>query len=202
MNFFFTKQKKIINLVIVIIAIGFDLGISQQLGYSKLYNIINEENLLIKENLMKGFDQQNALMKLGNYKVGKTYKIKGRKYKPKTNFSYNEVGLASWYGKKFHGRKTANGEIFDMNGISAAHKTLQLPCVVKVTNLQNGKALMVRVNDRGPFHKDNRIIDLSRSAAEKLGFKEQGVTKVRVEVMTEKSIKLAAYCQKKKFEKN
>jgi rare lipoprotein A len=92
---------------------------------------------------------------------------------------YRETGVASWYGAAFHGRKTANGEVYDMHAISAAHPTLPLPSLVRVTNLQNGRSIVVRINDRGPFAK-RRIIDLSRRAAWELGFKDQGTTDVEV----------------------
>lgn len=98
------------------------------------------------------------------------------------SFGYLDIGVASWYGKKFHGRKTSNGEIFDMHQISAAHKSLPIPSMVKVTNLDNGKYVVLRINDRGPFH-DNRIIDLSYAAAQKLGFANQGVAPVVVEAL-------------------
>ena len=114
------------------------------------------------------------------YKVGNPYKINGKWYYPAINYEYDEVGYASWYGPGFHGKKTANGEIFNQNLISAAHRTLPLPSIVKVTNLENGKVLsFVRVNDRGPF-ADNRIIDLSFAAASVLGFVNKGTAKVRV----------------------
>ncbi len=115
-----------------------------------------------------------------NYKVGNPYVVLGKKYYPKEDPFYNEVGIASWYGPKFHNKLTANGEIFDRYVSSAAHKTLPMPSVVKVTNLKNGRAIRVRVNDRGPF-APGRIIDLSERAAEVLGFKEDGLAKVRVE---------------------
>ena len=92
---------------------------------------------------------------------------------------YREVGGASWYGVKFHGRRTANGEVYDMWGMTAAHKTLPIPSYVRVTNLSNGRSIVVKVNDRGPFHSD-RIIDLSYGAAGKLGFEKQGVAEVEV----------------------
>ena len=95
--------------------------------------------------------------KLGNYKVGKPYKIMGKWYYPKEDYSYSEIGTASWYGKDFHAKYTANGEIYDMNTLTAAHRTLPLPSIVRVTNLENGRSLVLRVNDRGPFAK-NRII--------------------------------------------
>ena len=123
------------------------------------------------------------------YKVGNPYKINGKWYYPAINYDYDEVGYASWYGPGFHGKKTANGEIFNQNKISAAHRTLPLPSIVKVTNLENGKVLsFVRVNDRGPFAR-NRILDLSKEAAKELGFLNKGVTKVRVEILEDESRK-------------
>lgn len=95
---------------------------------------------------------------------------------------YKERGLASWYGKKFHGRRTSNGEVYDMYAMTAAHKTLPIPSYVRVTNLENNRQVVVRVNDRGPFH-DQRIIDLSYAAAQRLGFAEQGIAQVEVEII-------------------
>lgn len=116
-------------------------------------------------------------------KVGKPYQINGEWYHPRmVDRWHREVGIASWYGVPFHGRKTANGEIYDMHGMTAAHPTLPLPSMAKVTNLQNGRSIVVRVNDRGPFAK-KRIIDLSRRAAWSLGFKDQGTAKVEVVYM-------------------
>lgn len=130
-------------------------------------------------------------------KVGKPYQIKGNWYKPKYSETYQETGIASWYGDYFHGKKTANGEVFNMNKISAAHKTLPLPSYVVVTNLDNGKKLYVRVNDRGPF-ADNRIIDLSKAAAYKLGFKNKGLARVRVtQVSPPKNVVLVSPSGKK-----
>ena len=100
--------------------------------------------------------------------------------------SYDETGIGSWYGPNFHQKLTANGEIFDQNALSAAHRTLPMPSVVRVTNLQNGRALVVRINDRGPF-AHGRIIDLSRRAAQLLGFKRQGIAKMRVELLPEET---------------
>ncbi len=116
------------------------------------------------------------------FRVGKPYRQSGRLFKPKADWTYNEVGVASWYGGKFHGRKTANGEIFDKNLLTAAHKTLPLPVIAKVTNLSNGRSVKVRINDRGPFTR-GRLIDLSQAAAQKLGFIRNGTAKVRVEVL-------------------
>lgn len=115
----------------------------------------------------------------GTYKVGKPYQVGGIWYVPKEQPNYNEVGLASWYGAQFHAKATANGETFDMNTMTAAHKTLPLPSLVEVTNLENGRKVVVRVNDRGPFVGD-RIIDMSRAAARELGFEAKGLAKVRV----------------------
>lgn len=118
----------------------------------------------------------------GYYKIGNPYKINGKTYYPAENRNYKEIGWASWYGQDFHAKKTANGETFDMNSMTAAHKTLPLPSMVKVTNLENGKSIVVRVNDRGPFVED-RIIDLSRKAAEQLESKHKGLIKVKVEFL-------------------
>ena len=116
----------------------------------------------------------------GVYRVGKPYVVAGRTFVPEENTSYRSEGLASWYGRDFHGRQTANGEVFDMELITAAHPTLPMPSYVRVTNLSNKSSLIVRVNDRGPFH-GNRVIDLSHKTAELLGFKSNGVARVRVE---------------------
>ena len=111
--------------------------------------------------------------------TAKPYQIDGRWYYPAEQPNYDEIGTASWYGEKFHNHYTADGEVFDMNVPTAAHKTLPLPCLVEVTNLQNGRKMVVRVNDRGPFVGD-RLIDMSREAAMELGFYGKGVTQVRV----------------------
>jgi rare lipoprotein A len=116
----------------------------------------------------------------GTYRVGKPYMVAGRMYVPEEDVNYREDGLASWYGDDFHGRLTANGEVFDMDSLTAAHPTLPMPCYARVTNLANGKSLIVRVNDRGPYH-GNRLIDVSNKAAELLEFKNNGVARVRVE---------------------
>jgi rare lipoprotein A len=116
----------------------------------------------------------------GTYRVGKPYTVAGRVYVPEEDTLYRAEGLASWYGDDFHGRQTANGEVFDMASLTAAHPTLPLPSYARVTNLGNGKSLIVRVNDRGPYH-GNRLIDVSNRAAELLEFKGNGVARVRVE---------------------
>ena len=115
----------------------------------------------------------------GGYKVGQPYQVAGIWYVPREQPNYDETGVASWYGDAFHMKATANGEVFDMNQLSAAHTTLPLPSIVEVTNLDNGKTLRVRVNDRGPF-VGNRIIDLSHAAAQELGYDRKGLARVRV----------------------
>jgi rare lipoprotein A len=115
----------------------------------------------------------------GTYKLGAPYQINGIWYYPEYDPNYEAVGVASWYGRQFHGRPTANGEIFDMRQVSAAHPTLPMPSLVEVTNLENGRTMKLRVNDRGPFH-DNRLIDLSQAAARELGFEGKGLARVRV----------------------
>ncbi|MGE5166245.1 MAG: septal ring lytic transglycosylase RlpA family protein, partial [Sphingobacteriales bacterium] len=116
----------------------------------------------------------------GVYRVGKPYAVAGRVYVPEENINYSAMGLASWYGDDFHGRYTANGEVFDMNSISAAHPTLPLPSYVRVTNLANHRSIVVRVNDRGPYVGD-RLIDVSVKTAELLGFYGHGVARVKVD---------------------
>jgi rare lipoprotein A len=116
----------------------------------------------------------------GTYRVGKPYTVAGRVYVPEEDTQYREEGMASWYGDDFHGRLTANGEVFDMSSLTAASPTLPMPCYARVTNLSNGKSLIVRVNDRGPYHGD-RLMDVSSRAAELLEFKGNGIARVRVE---------------------
>ncbi len=117
-----------------------------------------------------------------HYKLGSPYQVNHVWHYPSYDPNYDRTGVASWYGPAFHGRPTANGERFDMNGVTAAHPTLPLPSRVRVTNLENGRQLELRVNDRGPF-VNGRIIDLSRRAAQLLGFKSQGLAKVRVQYL-------------------
>src|SRR6185503_13822052 len=116
----------------------------------------------------------------GTYRVGKAYTIAGRVYEPQENPNYSAEGMASWYGEDFHGRATANGEVFDMASISAAHPSLPIPSYARVTDLANQKSIIVRVNDRGPYH-GNRLIDVSVRTARLLGFYERGITRVRVD---------------------
>ncbi len=115
----------------------------------------------------------------GVFKLGDPYLAGGKWYIPVDDRSYDRVGLASWYGDFFHGRRTANGEVYDMNSLTGAHPTLPLPTYVAVTNLANNRTVVVRINDRGPYH-DGRLIDLSHKAAELLGFYGRGTAAVRV----------------------
>ncbi|MCL2469988.1 MAG: septal ring lytic transglycosylase RlpA family protein [Alphaproteobacteria bacterium] len=126
----------------------------------------------------------------GTYKVGQPYQVKGQWYYPSENYSYNETGIASWYGHPFHGKKTANGEIFNKHELTAAHKTLPMPSLARVTNLENGRSVVVRINDRGPF-SGARIIDVSERCAQLLGFEKQGLAKVRVQVLADESKAIA-----------
>ncbi|MEN6544232.1 septal ring lytic transglycosylase RlpA family protein [Parvibaculum sp.] len=116
----------------------------------------------------------------GSYKIGKPYQVAGVWYYPHEDENYDSTGIGSWYGPQFHGKSTANGETFDQEALTAAHPTLPMPVLVRVTNLENGRSLVVRVNDRGPF-VNGREIDLSRKAAELLGYDRKGTARVRVQ---------------------
>jgi rare lipoprotein A len=126
----------------------------------------------------------------GSFKVGNPYTIDGTWYYPVVDWNYDETGIASWYGPDFHGKATANGEPYDMNGLTAAHRTLPIPSIVQVTNLDNGRSIQLRINDRGPYAR-NRIIDVSRRAAQLLGFIGPGTAKVRVKILKGESIAAA-----------
>lgn len=126
----------------------------------------------------------------GNFKVGKPYSVGGTVYRPTETYDYSESGIASWYGPGFHGKKTASGERYDQGELTAAHRTLQMPSLVRVTNLSNGSSVIVRVNDRGPFAK-GRIIDVSEKAAKLLGMIGTGTAKVRVDLLAEESRAIA-----------
>jgi rare lipoprotein A len=124
------------------------------------------------------------------YKVGAPYQIGGVWYYPAVDYNYNETGVASWYGEAFDQQYTANGEIFDLNQLTAAHRTLPMPSIVQVTNLDNGRSMQLRVNDRGPFAR-GRIVDVSRRAAQLLGFETGGTAPVRVSIIKDESIRVA-----------
>jgi rare lipoprotein A (peptidoglycan hydrolase) len=125
----------------------------------------------------------------GVYKIGKPYEVLGTRFYPEEDENYDKKGYASWYGGEFHNRKTSNGEIYDMNDYTAAHTTLPMPSIVEVTNLENGKKIKVRINDRGPFIK-GRIIDVSKRVAKELDFHNNGVTMVRVKYLKSDTNKL------------
>jgi rare lipoprotein A len=125
-----------------------------------------------------------------HYKIGDPYEVKGETYSPHEDYNYDETGIASWYGQDFHGGRTANGEIFNKDELTAAHKTLPLPTLARVTNLENGKSIVVRINDRGPF-SGARLIDVSQRAAQLLGFEQQGTAEVRVQVLADESKAIA-----------
>lgn len=131
---------------------------------------------------------------LGSYKVGDPYQVNGVWYYPKADLAYDESGIASWYGPGFDGKRTANGETYDQWALTAAHPTLPMPSMVQVTNLDNGRSIQLRINDRGPF-ANNRIIDISRRGAQLLGFESNGTAKVRVQILKEESLQLAALAQ-------
>src|SRR5499426_2441258 len=123
----------------------------------------------------------------GSYKIGAPYKIDGVTYTPQEEFNHVETGVASWYGPGFHGKSTANGERYDQSERTAAHRTLQMPAIVRVTNLENGRSTVVRINDRGPFAR-NRVIDLSRTAAQELDIVRNGTARVRIDQLSAESL--------------
>jgi rare lipoprotein A (peptidoglycan hydrolase) len=127
----------------------------------------------------------------GYFKIGTPYQVSGTSYFPQNYNQFEEVGVASWYGADFHGKETANGEIYNSGEMTAAHRTLPLPSLVRVTNLNNGRSVVVRVNDRGPFAK-NRVIDVSEKAAEVLGFKDLGTADVKVELLRDDTDEMLA----------
>ncbi len=140
--------------------------------------------------------QEQPARAQGTYKVGDPYQIQGVWYYPAEDWNYVETGIASFYGGErsgtdFHGKLTANGELYDMNSLTAAHTTLPMPSLVRVTNIENGRSIVLRVNDRGPFAR-GRIIDVSRRAAQLLGFEGQGTARVKVELMADESRQLKA----------
>ncbi len=139
-------------------------------------------------------DPATAPPSMGDDTIGRPYNINGVWYYPRVDFGYRETGIASWYGPGFHGKQTANGEIYDQMALTAAHRTLPMPSLVRVTNLDNGRSIKVRINDRGPF-KNGRIIDLSYRAAQLLDFVRAGTAKVNVEILEPESRRLAAIAQ-------
>ncbi len=134
-----------------------------------------------------GSGASGSAAQAGTYKIGKPYKIDGVTYTPQETFTLTETGVASWYGPGFHGKSTANGERYDQADRTAAHRTLQMPAVVRVTNLDNGLSTVVRVNDRGPFAR-SRVIDLSRTAAQEIDMVGKGTARVRIDQLSTESM--------------
>lgn len=187
------QRKKVVSPLTKAVSLG---GKVKNKGFASIktqnYNKIEENQVYFddKVDLYSDFDEifDNGRY-VGYYKVGNPYKIEGILYHPQEYEEYEEVGVASWYGEQFDGKLTANGEIYNLDSMTAAHQTLPLPCVVLVTNLQNGRQVKVRVNDRGPFAK-SRIIDLSKKAAGILGYRDSGTATVKVEYLAQDTQKL------------
>ena len=180
---FFKKSKIILFLTFAILIQGCTSSVEVAANLGKKYLIPNEEKKRVQRPI---------------YKIGKKYNVGGKYYYPKKDLMYNKTGIASWYGPKFHGKLTANGEIYNQYALTAAHKTLPLPSAVKVTNLKNNKSLVLRINDRGPFVND-RIIDLSSKAADILDLKRVGTGLVRVQILKEKSLYLEKLAKQGSF---
>jgi rare lipoprotein A len=143
--------------------------------------------------LLAACGSQRASTEVGGrpmYKVGAPYQIGGVWYYPAVDYNYDETGVASWYGEAFDQQFTANGEIFDLNQLTGAHRTLPMPSIVQVTNLENGRSMQLRVNDRGPFAR-GRVLDVSRRAAQLLGFETNGTALVRVKILKDESVQVA-----------
>ena len=182
--FYFCKNSRNIFFITFLILIqGCTSSIEVAANLGKKYLIPKEEKKRIQKPI---------------YKIGKKYNVGGKYYYPKKDLYYNKTGIASWYGPKFHGKLTANGEIYNQYALTAAHKTLPLPSAVKVTNLKNNKSIVLRINDRGPFVND-RIIDLSSKAADILDLKKEGTGLVRVQILREKSLYLEKLAKQGSF---
>ena len=181
--YFFKNSRNIFFITFLILIQGCTSSIEVAANLGKKYLIPKEEKKRIQKPI---------------YKIGKKYNVGGKYYYPKKNLYYNKTGIASWYGPKFHGKLTANGEIYNQYALTAAHKTLPLPSAVKVTNLKNNKSIVLRINDRGPFVND-RIIDLSSKAADILDLKREGTGLVRVQILKEKSLYLEKLAKQGSF---
>ena len=182
--FYFCKNSRNIFYIIFLILIqGCTSSVEVAANLGKKYLIPKDEKKITQKPI---------------YKIGKKYNVGGKYYYPKKDLYYNKTGIASWYGPKFHGKLTANGEIYNQYALTAAHKTLPLPSAVKVTNLKNNKSIVLRINDRGPFVND-RIIDLSSKAADILDLKKEGTGLVRVQILREKSLYLEKLAKQGSF---
>ena len=180
---FCIKSKNIFFFIFLFLIQGCTSSIEVAANLGKKYLIPKEEKKYIQKPI---------------YKIGKKYNVAGKYYYPKKDLYYNKTGIASWYGPKFHGKLTANGEIYNQYALTAAHKTLPLPSAVKVTNLKNNKSIVLRINDRGPFVND-RIIDLSSKAADILDLKREGTGLVRVQILKDKSLYLEKLAKRGAF---
>ena len=182
--FYFCKNfGNIVFIIFLILIQGCTSSVEVAANLGKKYLIPKEEKKIIQKPI---------------YKIGKKYNVGGKYYYPKKDLYYNKTGIASWYGPKFHGKLTANGEIYNQYALTAAHKTLPLPSAVKVTNLKNNKSIVLRINDRGPFVND-RIIDLSSKSADILDLKREGTGLVRVQILREKSLCLEKLAKQGSF---
>ena len=181
--YFYKNSRNIFFIIFLILIQGCTSSIEVAANLGKKYLIPKEEKKRIQKPI---------------YKIGKKYNVGGKYYYPKKDLYYNKTGIASWYGPKFHGKLTANGEIYNQYALTAAHKTLPLPSAVKVTNLKNNKSIVLRINDRGPFVND-RIIDLSSKAADILDLKREGTGLVRVQILREKSLYLEKLAKQGSF---
>jgi rare lipoprotein A len=159
---------------------SFKRGFAKNSDFEPEYEIENDDQEIVENYLTDDGEY------VGHYKVGNPYEVFGVKYKPQKYDDFEEVGTSSWYGDAFDGKKTANGEIYHKGDMTAAHPTLPLPSMVRITNLENDKSLTVRVNDRGPFSK-KRIADVSEAVAIKLGFKVQGTTTIKLEFLKQET---------------
>ncbi|MBN2676030.1 MAG: septal ring lytic transglycosylase RlpA family protein [Alphaproteobacteria bacterium] len=149
----------------------------------------NEEGFPVEQSSVANMHPSVMGDPVGTYKIGKPYVVDGMNYTPAEESNYQAEGMSSWYGSEFAGQKTANGAIFNPQSYTAAHKTLPLPSVVKITNLENGRTTYARVNDRGPFTK-NRLMDVSEAVATELQMKANGTARIKVEVMPVESAEL------------
>lgn len=164
---------------------------SALLSFKKLYKTVNVAIIIVGILLLTGCSHHNVQ---GVSRSSKGYCVHGVWYYPQKFYDYDEVGIASWYGPGFHNRQKAQGEMYDQYAMTAAHKTLPLPTIVKVTNLENGKSIVVLVDDRGPY-KHKRLIDLSASGAKELGIHDKGLGRVRIQALCKESNALAIYLQ-------
>lgn len=184
----FVPLGRVIFGLLLILSVGLvsSCNSAKNIKMAKSSHINNKTKFSSKDFGVKGSPRVTVSKKVrkggGRYQIGKPYKIRGKWYKPKLDESYHRTGIASWYGPNFHGRLTANGEIYDQYSLSAAHPTMPLPSYAKVTNLDNGASVVVRVNDRGPY-AHGRLIDLSAKAAELLDYQKKGVARVRVKYL-------------------